>query len=58
MAHSRKHRRDSYLDPRLAEFLSDEDRYRQQFLAVSGIILLGIVVLFGSLFLLWSYLSS
>ena len=51
-------RKSSYLDPRLAEFLSDEDRYRNQFFAVAGVITAATVILFGCLAVLWALLET
>lgn len=51
-------RKDSYLDPRLAEFLSEEDRFRHQFFAVAGVICVATTMLFGCLAVLWAFLDT
>lgn len=53
-----KENQDRLIDPRLAEFLSDENRYRQQFSAASGVILAAGMCLLFIVFLLWLLLLT
>ncbi len=55
---SPKVKQDRFLDPRLAEFLSDEDRYRQQIFVVFGVALVATVCLVVGLFMLWAMVAS
>ena len=50
---SSKVKQDGLIDPSLDEFLSDENRYRQQFPSASGIILAAGMCLLFFVFLLW-----